>query len=182
MVGLFVSFHFGCYLHKFGLSNFKNMKLYECFGSDQATSNIIKCIFYGFLVLININYDFAIFLCVAMFIDMGFGITASLVLGIKFKKKTFLLGFLVKMLILIIPFTVAVLAMALNFNFILLADFAVRLLLANECLSILANFLSIKNKKRVENVDIISIFINWIRKIALNAINKMLNDKNQTNG
>ena len=158
------------------------MKLYECFGSDQATSNIIKCFFYSFFVLININYDLAIFLCFAMFFDMGFGIAKSLVLGDKISKKVFLLGFFVKLLILLLPFTVAVLAMALNFDFRLLADFAIRLLLANECLSILANFLSIKNKKRVENVDIISTFIDWIRKMSLVAIEKMLNNKNENNG
>lgn len=154
------------------------MKLYECFGTDESTANVLKCMFYSFFVLINLNYDLAIFLFVAMMIDMGLGVAKSIVLKDKISPKIFLIGFAAKMILLIIPFTVAVLGIALNMKFEWTADLAVRVLLANECLSILANILSVKNKKKVENIDLVSIFIGWIRKTALTTFDKFLNAKN----
>lgn len=154
------------------------MKLYECFGTDESTANVLKCMFYSFFALINLNYDLAIFLFVAMMIDMGLGVAKSIVLKDKISPKIFMLGFVAKMILLIIPFTVAVLGIALNMKFEWTADLAVRVLLANECLSILANILSVKNKKKVENIDLVSIFISWIRKTALTTFDKFLNAKN----
>ena len=154
------------------------MKLYECFGTDATTANIIKCFFYGFFAIINLNYDLAIFLFMAMLIDMLFGTLRAIVLKEKVSPKLFMFGFVTKLILLIVPFTVAVLGIALHMNFEWTADLAVRILLANECLSILANSLSIKNRKKVENIDLVTIFIQWIRKTSLSTFEKFLNQKN----
>lgn len=153
------------------------MRLYECFGTDATTSNIIKCFFYGFFALINLNYDMALFLFFAMMIDMFLGVVKGIILHEKISPRIFMFGFVTKLLLLIIPFTVSVLGIALEMNFVWTADLAVRILLANECLSILANILSVKNRKKVENIDLITIFISWIRKTSVTVIEKMLNDK-----
>ncbi len=152
------------------------MRLYECFGTDSTTGNIIKCFFYGFFALINLNYDLAIFLFFAMMIDMIMGLIKAVVLEEKVSPRIFMFGFATKLLLLIIPFTVAVLGISLNMNFEWTADLAVRVLLANECLSILANILSVKKRKKVENIDLITIFISWIRKTALSTFEKFLNN------
>ncbi|WP_353166958.1 phage holin family protein [Empedobacter brevis] len=150
------------------------MRLYECFGTDATTGNIIKCFFYGFFALINLNYDLAIFLFAAMMIDMAMGVVKAIVLNDKISPRIFMFGFATKLLLLIIPFTVAVLGIALNMNFTWTADLAVRVLLANECLSILANILSVKNRKKVENIDLVTIFIGWIRKTSVSTFEKFL--------
>jgi len=152
------------------------MRLYECFGTDATTGNIIKCFFYGFFALINLNYDLAIFLCAAIIIDMALGVIKVIILNEKISPKLFIFGFATKLVLLIIPFTVAVLGIALNMNFTWTADLAVRVLLANECLSILANTLSIKNRKKVENIDLVTIFIGWIRKTTLSTFERFLNN------
>lgn len=156
------------------------MRLYECLGTDQPTENILKCLFYSFFALINLNYDMAIFLFVAMMIDMCFGVAKAVVLKDKISPKIFIIGFIAKLMLLIIPFTVAVLGIALHMEFTWTADIAVRVLLANECLSILANILSVKNKRRVENIDLVSIFISWVRKTSLTAFEKLLNKNNSS--
>lgn len=150
------------------------MRLYECFGTDATTGNIIKCFFYGFFALINLNYDLAIFLFAAMMIDMAMGVIKAIVLNDKISPRIFMFGFATKLLLLIIPFTVAVLGIALNMNFTWTADLAVRVLLANECLSILANILSVKNRKKVENIDLVTIFISWIRKTSVSTFERFL--------
>lgn len=155
------------------------MRLYECLGTDETTGNILKCLFYTFFALVNLNYDMAIFLFVAMMIDMFFGVSKAIVLKERVSPKIFIIGFIAKLMLLIIPFTVAVLGIALNMEFTWTADLAVRVLLANECLSILANILSVKNKRKVENIDLVSIFIAWIRKTAISVFEKFLNNKNQ---
>ena len=157
------------------------MRLYECLGTDETTGNILKCLFYTFFALVNLNYDMAIFLFVAMMIDMFFGVSKAIVLKERVSPKIFIIGFIAKLMLLIIPFTVAVLGIALNMEFTWTADLAVRVLLANECLSILANILSVKNKRKVENIDLVSIFIAWIRKTAISVFEKFLNNKNQNN-
>jgi len=151
------------------------MRLYECLGTDATTGNILKCLFYTFFALVNINYDLAIFLFAAMMFDMGSGVVKAIVLKEKVSPKIFMLGFIAKLMLLVIPFTVAVLGIALNMEFTWTADLAIRVLLANECLSILANILSVKNKKKVENIDLVSIFIGWIRKTAISTFEKFLN-------
>lgn len=153
------------------------MRLYECLGTDATTGNILKCLFYTFFALVNINYDLAIFLFAAMMFDMGSGVVKAIVLKEKVSPKIFMLGFIAKLMLLVIPFTVAVLGIALNMEFTWTADLAIRVLLANECLSILANILSVKNKKKVENIDLVSIFIGWIRKTAISIFEKFLNNK-----
>lgn len=155
------------------------MRLYECLGTDETTGNILKCLFYTFFALVNLNYDMAIFLFVAMMIDMFFGVSKAIVLKERVSPKIFIIGFIAKLMLLIIPFTVAVLGIALNMEFTWTADLAVRVLLANECLSILANILSVKNRRKVENIDLVSIFIAWIRKTAISVFEKFLNNKNQ---
>lgn len=155
------------------------MRLYECLGTDETTGNILKCLFYTFFALVNLNYDMAIFLFVAMMIDMFFGVSKAVVLKERISPKIFIIGFIAKLMLLIIPFTVAVLGIALNMEFTWTADLAVRVLLANECLSILANILSVKNKRKVENIDLVSIFIAWIRKTAISVFEKFINNKNQ---
>lgn len=153
------------------------MRLYECLGTDATTGNILKCLFYTFFALVNINYDLAIFLFVAMMFDMGSGVLKAVVLKEHVSPKIFMIGFIAKLMLLVIPFTVAVLGIALNMEFTWTADLAIRVLLANECLSILANILSVKNKKKVENIDLVSIFIGWIRKTAISTFEKFLNNK-----
>jgi len=155
------------------------MKLYECFGVDAKIGDLLKCLFYAFLAIVNVNYDLAIMLFVAMSLDMVFGLSRAFILEEKVTLKIFWFGFLTKLAILIIPFTVAVLGIALNMNFEWTADLAIRVLLANECLSILANILSLKNKKKVENIDLVTVFIKWIRTNAKSVFEKFLNQNNQ---
>ena len=150
------------------------MRLYECFGIESKTGDLLKCFFYAFFALMNINYDLAILLFAAMTLDMLLGLSKAIVLNEKLSFKIFWTGFLVKLAILIIPFTVAILGIALKMNFEWTADFAIRVLLANECLSILANILSLKNKKKVENIDLITVFLSWIRSNALSVFERFL--------
>ena len=69
---------------------------------------------------------------------------------------------------------VAVLGMALGWDFKFFVDLAIRALVVNESLSIISNAISIKKKEEVKNVDIVSMFLNFIRKNAVDNFVKLI--------
>jgi len=169
------------------------MRLSECFNTPQPIADSFKCLFYGFFILVNINYDLLILLSGVIIIDMGLGTLKAIRLKDKLSFSVFIFGFVTKLAMLIIPFTIAVFGIALGYEGKVFADMAIRLLMANECLSILANFISIKNKKRVENIDLLTLTLDLIRKHTETLIRKIIGgffgtipinndpDKNQEN-
>lgn len=153
------------------------MRLYECLNLPQGFASALKCLLYTFFVVIDINMDLAIILFVCMSIDMFFGLIKAIVLNEEISFRKFIIGFLSKLMFLTIPLIVAVLGLSLGYHLKIFADFAIRVLLANECLSILANIMSVKKKENVKNVDLVSIFIKFIQDKAVSFINNYLNQK-----
>lgn len=150
------------------------MRLYECLGMDKTFSDMLKCLLYTFFLLINLNWDFVIILTALIVIDMFFGVVKSLFLDRTISVKTFLSGLCVKLMFLIIPMVVAVLGMALGWDFKFFVDLAIRALVVNESLSIISNAISIKKKEEVKNIDIVSMFLNFIRKNAVENFVKLI--------
>lgn len=64
---------------------------------------------------------------------------------------------------------------ALGKDFIWVVDMAVKMLVINEGFSILANIISVKQNKDIENFDFISWFVEHIKEFFLEKFRQLIN-------
>ncbi|MCL1666384.1 phage holin family protein [Elizabethkingia ursingii] len=146
-----------------------------------------KYALYGLFAYLNIEAEVITILSVLMIIDTFCGITKSLRLGNKFNISVMAWGFTTKFLILIIPLVVALMGKPLHKDFTWAVDVTIRVLIVNEGLSILANIASVYSQKNIQNVDLISRLIAWIRSLFISMAEKFMqnikvnSDKGDTN-
>src|SRR5690606_38689940 len=118
---------------------------------------------YAFMAFFNLNAEWVVILVSFMFIDTFFGLIKAFRMNEKISFKVLMWGITIKLCILCVPFILATMALVFGENLKFVVDMMVRLLIVNECLSILANIISIKTKKNVKNLDLISLALNQIR-------------------
>lgn len=153
-------------------------KLTEILGEENRNIlEIVRYATYGVFVYLNIKGDLVFILSVLMLCDMFFGIVKALRLGVKVRISTMMWGFVTKISLLMIPMVVALMGKAIGKDFIWAVDFAIKMLVVNEGFSILANILSIKNKKDIENFDFVSLTINTLRDFVVNKFKNYVNEK-----
>ncbi|AQX87167.1 phage holin family protein [Elizabethkingia bruuniana] len=133
-----------------------------------------KYVLYGVFAYLNIEAEVITILSVLMIIDTFCGITKSLRLGNKFNISIMAWGFATKFLILIIPLVVALMGKPLHKDFTWAVDVTIRVLIVNEGLSILANIASVYSRKNIQNVDLISRLIAWIRSLFISMAEKFM--------
>jgi toxin secretion/phage lysis holin len=139
---------------------------------NQPTANEILCKYaneikntiYITFAFLNIDLDIVKILMVLMLFDTAFGVIRSLVLGDKFSFKMLFFGLSTKMLILLIPMTLALVGKGLKYDFTPMVNVVMKVLVVAEGISIFTSMYSIKTKSKVENVDFISMLLNSIRK------------------
>jgi len=127
----------------------------------------IKAALYTTFIFLNIDI-----LILLMIFDTAFGVTKSLVLGDKVSFKILFFGLSTKMLVLLIPMTLALVGKGLNYDFTPMVNVVLKVLVVAEGISIFTSMYSIKTKQKVENIDFISMLLNSIRK-GLTKILKM---------
>ena len=153
-------------------------KLTEVLGEENKTLlEGLRFCTYGIFLYLDIDVDIVAILSVLMIFDMCFGVLKSLKLGSKFQFKTMMWGFVTKLSLLMIPMTVALMGKALGRDFVWTVDLAIKALVVNEGLSILANILSIKQSKNIENFDFISLFIENLQEFFINKMKSIFNGK-----
>ena len=132
----------------------------------------IKAALYTTFIFLNIDLDIVKILILLMIFDTAFGVTKSLVLGDKVSFKILFFGLSTKMLVLLIPMTLALVGKGLNYDFTPMVNVVLKVLVVAEGISIFTSMYSIKTKQKVENIDFISMLLNSIRK-GLTKILKM---------
>lgn len=130
----------------------------------------------NFLVLDTQTFEVLFYL---MVIDTFFGSVKAIVLKLGFTFKLLLWGLLTKIGILIIPVTLALLAKGLSFDFRWFVVLVMHILLVSETFSIITNILSIKQRKEIKNVDLISILLRAIRTGLWNIIQRLISQIEQ---
>lgn len=144
-------------------------KLTEILGEENKFFlEFFKYAVYGVFVYLNINADMVFILSLLMLGDMFFGIIKAMRLDIKIKISIMMWGFVTKLSLLTIPMVVALMGKALGKDFVWAVDFAIKMLIVNEGFSILANIISIKQKKDIENFDFVSLMVNTLRDFVIN--------------
>lgn len=159
----------------------KNIKLSDAFGSEfHEAVNAVKYIIYGAFVYLKVDLDMMKILSILMLMDTFLGVVKVISLKYQFSFKKLLWGFTTKFLILLIPLIVALIGKGVGKDFLWAVDFTIKILIINEGLSCLTNILSAKNKKNIQNIDLVTVLINYIRKcvvnIALKAFGKSISE------
>lgn len=138
-------------------------------------ANEIKAGIYTSFIFLNISADIVHILMILMLFDTGFGIVKSLTMNERFSFKILWFGLISKILILLIPMTLALVGKGLKiYDFTPLVDTVLRVLIVAEGFSIITSMYVIKTKKKVENIDIISMLLIAIRKGLLSVIKMCL--------
>lgn len=138
--------------------------------------NEIKTAIYLAFVFLNIDTDVVKILMWLMLIDTISGVVKSFCTSKHFDFKLLFFGACSKLLVLLIPMTLALVAKGISkdYDFTPVLDAVLRLLVVSEGLSIITNFYVIKTKKEVKNFDVISILLSTLRRGMLAIINGTL--------
>lgn len=137
--------------------------------------NEIKTIIYGVFIFLNIDAEVVKILMWLMMIDTVSGLIKSAVLKKEMSFSILFWGLCTKMLILLIPMTLALVGLGLKgYDFTPMVDVVLKVLVVSEGFSIFGNFYSSKTKKEVKNVDIISMLLHSIRNGMMNLIRTWL--------
>ena len=138
--------------------------------------NEIKTTLYLVFVFLNIDTDIVKILTILMFIDTISGIIKSFIISENFSFKLLFFGLCSKILVLLIPMTLALVGKGISktYDFTPILDCVLRILVVSEGLSIITNFYVIKTKKTIKNFDIISMLLSTLRRGMLAIINQTL--------
>jgi small basic protein len=134
----------------------------------------IKVLTYAIFAYLNLDVEAFGLLMILMCVDSVLGVIKALRLKETFRFKTLLWGMILKLCFLIIPLTVAVLGKTLGYDFHIAVSIVMSILSVAEGYSILGNIYVIKNKERLDRVDIISALIRSIRNLLKALIDNLL--------
>lgn len=135
----------------------------------------IKGMIYGAFLFLNIDTDVVKILLCLMLFDTVLGLAKSIRLNIRVSLKILIFGVVTKALVLLIPMTLALMGKALKMgDFTPLVDVVLRVVVVAEGISIFTNFYSIRIRKPVENVDVITMLLSSIRKGLLRLVRSFL--------
>lgn len=133
--------------------------------------NEIKLLLYAFFAYLNLNIDIAKVLIILMIIDTMLGsLKAIRLTKTKFTTKSLFWGVISKCTILLIPMILAYVALALGYDFTLLTDIVLKVLVVSEALSTITNILSIKEQKEIKNIDFVSKILYGIRRFLISKL------------
>lgn len=140
------------------------MKLSTYLDQPENGLQFFKTLIYSFFIFMDIDVDVVHILALLMGVDTVLGVVKVLRLREKFSFKIMLWGLITKAAVLIIPMVLALTAKALDFDFRWFVVAVLNVIIVAEAFSCITNILSIKSKKKVENVDYITVLLHSIRK------------------
>lgn len=131
-------------------------------------SHDLKLLVYALFMYLNVNVESITILAVLMGTDTFFGSVKVFRIDYKqFKFKKLLLGFISKVAFLLIPLVVALAGKGLGYKLHMFVDLSIKILIASETISIISNAIAIKTKKDVEDYDIITSLLKYLRNIFI---------------
>lgn len=138
-------------------------------------SNELKSLIYGAILFLQIEIDVALILISLMCLDTLFGmIKATLIETLTFSWKALFKGLCVKLIILLIPMTVALVAKGLGMSdFKILVAIVMKALVISEGSSIWNSFLSIKKGEEIKQTDLVAVLIERISNYFKSIFDKL---------
>jgi hypothetical protein len=138
-------------------------------------SNELKSLIYGAILFLQIEIDVALILITLMCLDSVFGMTKAILIDtLTFSWKELFKGICIKLVILLIPMTVALVAKGLGMNeFKILVGVVMKALIIAEGSSIWNSFLSIKKGEDIKQTDLVAVLIERISKYFKDLFDKL---------
>lgn len=147
----------------------------EILGADVGKSIAsLKALLYGLFIALEMDTNVVQILAYLMLADTILGVIKAGRLGEKISVKKLLWGMITKVSVLIVPMVLALVAKALSFDFKWFVNAVLDILVVAEGLSAITNIIAIKEKKEVENSDIITRLLVAVRKGMQNIISRLL--------
>lgn len=143
------------------------IKLYEIFKE-------IKLFVYPAFAYLSINIEVAKIFVYLMLIDTATGFFKSILMpNEKTSFKILLTGVCTKSVLLLIPIVLALCSKGLGYDLRFLPDTVMKLFIVAETFSIITNFYIMKTGKKIENIDLVSKTILFIRQSLLQYFQKL---------
>lgn len=132
----------------------------------------LKALLYSTFIYLNLDVDVVKILLWLMLIDTVSGILKAFILSKRFDFKVLFFGICSKLLVLLIPMVVALVGKGISktYDFVIVLDCILKVLVVSEGLSTITNFYVIKTKKEVKNFDVITLLLSSIRNLLLRII------------
>lgn len=144
-------------------------------GDFEKTLASVKTLIYGVFVALEIDVNVVIVLSYLMLADTIVGVIKAVRLGETISFKKLIWGMVTKVSVLIVPMVLALVAKGLSFDFKWFVNAVLDILVVAEGFSVISNVIAIKEKKEVENSDIITKLLNAVRKGMARIINGLMN-------
>lgn len=130
----------------------------------KRIEEFFKVLIYPAFIYLNIDMEIVGILCTLMVLDTIVGGVKSIRIQRSFDVRTMLWGIILKILMLIIPITVALMGKGIGYDLLIFVSTVIRIMIVSECYSILGNIYAAKNRVDVSKLDAISMMLKSIRK------------------
>ena len=134
----------------------------------------IKLSAYAIFAYLNIETEPFAILVILMILDTCLGAVKAVRFGQRFSFRLLIIGYSMKLVFLIIPLTVALMGKALGFDFGVVVGVTLSILSISELYSIFGSIYSIKNKKEVDKLDVVSELLATFRKMLKNYLDILM--------
>ncbi len=142
--------------------------------SEITYASIVKTLLY-ILAFFQIDKDLFVIFIICINFDMVFGVLKTWRWNSsEFAFKRLIWGFVSKIGILGIPAMVALIGQTLGKDFLITVDITIRLLIIAEAWSVMGNAYTLSTGKVVKDLDLFSLFFNWIRKSLYKSIQVLM--------
>jgi glucan phosphoethanolaminetransferase (alkaline phosphatase superfamily) len=134
----------------------------------------VKYMIYGVFTYLSLDTEMFAVLITLMVFDSVVGAVKSLRLGEVFSFKIMLWGISMKLIFLMIPITLALMAKNLGYDFTMAVNVVMSILTVSESYSIFGNIYMAKNKVRIDRVDLVSALLITLRRTMKNLAEKLI--------
>lgn len=142
------------------------------------STNEIKTLLYGIFIYLNISIEPVVVLTYLMLIDTILGSIKVLRINYtKFSFRELLIGFVSKFAFLLLPIGIALAGKGLHYDWRIVVEISIKILIVSEAISILSNMIAIKTKEEVADFDIITRFLKKLRNILITLGENLLKKK-----
>lgn len=130
---------------------------------------------YAVFTYLNLDFDVVQILGYLMIIDTFLGSVKAISIDkIDFRFRVLLVGFVSKGGILLLPFTLALVAKGLSYDFNWFLVTVLDILIVSEAISIIGNTIAIKTKKPIKNFDAVTVLLKAIRNSLISLFNRFI--------
>ena len=149
---------------------------------EEKITEFLKLIVYPVFAYLSLDVETTFLLIILMFIDSFLGAVKSFRLGRKIKRSIFWWGISTKLIFILIPVVLSIAGKPINYDFSIIVNVVMIVLVISEVYSILGNIYAIKNVVEIEKFDAVSLMIKKLRGKMLSKITTALNTIEETGG